>query len=520
MRVSNPLGITSNVFKFFSFGPHVEDVGLYGIKSPRRPSHYDKHSGVTAVRDLPPALNGDDNDACIYVYGGDYAGRSYHGTIRAWKPEVHMATGDPEAAWRTIYPYAGPIGTLQAKGPDTAVLVELPDGRIAHIASGMGAHSVSQVNIPGETLDTGLSNNTDPATAVGPTLLVGHNLIFDRIARRWTDAGKQPPIPGSTGYMGRDTWFAVIDEVSGRVLKLTSGAKFIAHAPLATLAPWTFLIPNNRSLGPVQKAHWAHDREGRRVFIVDPDRAILLKWDLESLQFVNLGPIPGGHINADGTRGYCFYQSDVHAVLVHRYNGARESWVYWPDDTPPRWMPLPHVNEGIPPTLPLSRQVVHYRGGCEYKSALALIAPGSDGLGPDGMFLLHINPSGTPIPQPPEEPDMMEPVRFEIPMSPSDYPVGTPQPTGIRVTAVGPVTRVQTAPWEPQPTSLITVNFEFDRLTEHGEYVSTVEMIAGNEVLATRGPGNFIIDPVPPPAVVVYNTPGAGFQVFVGAPQA
>jgi len=89
----------------------------------------------------------------------------------------------------------------------------------------------------------------------------------------------------------------------------------------------------------VGRVHYATDYEKRRIFMIDPIRGRLHRWNMDAHTLSDLGPIPGGPITGSSViadKGYCVWDSSAKVLIHYRYLRGGV-FVYHPDETPPRW---------------------------------------------------------------------------------------------------------------------------------------------------------------------------------------
>src|SRR5712691_10418779 len=90
----------------------------------------------------------------IYLTGVDYYGKSYR--QETWSLDIaeRLASKDPAAGWRLEYPYCGPKGAPQPKGPDHVGFAWDPKRNLFWMVPGeMAPHGQYADRCPGERPD-------------------------------------------------------------------------------------------------------------------------------------------------------------------------------------------------------------------------------------------------------------------------------------------------------------------------------------------------------------------------------
>jgi hypothetical protein len=261
----------------------------------------------------------------VYFVGGDYLGESYRNEV--WSLDIAERwrdRGDPAAGWRLEYPYCGPLGAIQPKGPDFVGWTWDPRRNVFWMVPGEMQPHGNNNYCPGERPDY----YGDEDGTRGPRLLFRHIMTFDPATRRWAD------FDSNTDGGGSDTWYSVYDPKTDTLIRAspqdTIGVYEIARKR------WR-RHPIGRSIA-IRKAHWATDYEKRRIFMIDPETGRLHRWDMDSRVLRDLGRIPGGPIRSDapGDKAYCVWDPKERVLIHYRY--LREGvHLYHPDDRPPRW---------------------------------------------------------------------------------------------------------------------------------------------------------------------------------------
>ena len=261
----------------------------------------------------------------VYFVGGDYLGESYRNEV--WSLDIAERWRDrsnPAAGWRLEYPFCGPLGAVQPKGPDFVGWTWDTRRNVFWMVPGeMQPHGNGDY-CPGERPDY----YGDEDGSKGPRLLFRHIMTFDPATRQWADFDNNADGGGS------DTWYSVYDPVTDTLIR--ASPEYTIGIYEVTRKRWT-RYPLGRSI-EISKAHWATDYEKRRIFMIDPEHGRLHRWDMDARVLRDLGPIPGGPIHSDGPgdKAYCVWDPKARVLIHYRY--IREGvYVYHPDERPPRW---------------------------------------------------------------------------------------------------------------------------------------------------------------------------------------
>lgn len=292
-------------------------------------------------------------DNRVYFTGGDYIGTSYR--QETWSLDVAERLrnrSDATAGWRLEYPQCGPTGAPQPKGPDHVGWTWDGNRRVFWMVPGeMAPHGRYGQRCPGERPDY----YGDEDGTKGPKLLYRHIMTFDPTTRSWAD------YDSNVNGTGSDTWYAVYDPVTDTIIRPSPNYTMGIYDIKAKR--WTnYPLPANANgLEPlIQKVHYATDYEKRRIFMVDPVRGRLHRWDMDARRLADLGPIPKGPITGPfvvADKGYVAW--DSHAKILIHYRHNRDGvFVYHPDAIPPRWEVADFpIAPGAPPGLR-----VHWNG--------------------------------------------------------------------------------------------------------------------------------------------------------------
>ena len=268
----------------------------------------------------------------IYFTGGDYVGQSYR--QETWSLDIAERWQDrpnPAAGWRLEYPYCGPTGAPQPKGPDFVGWTwDLKRNVFWMVPGVMQPHGQYGPLCPGAR--AGYYGDEDGTQ--GPKLLFRHIMTFDPLTRSWADYDKN--INGT----GSDTWYSVYDPVTDTLIRPSPNSTMGIYAIEAKKWRNYPLGKNAAGLSPqVGRVHYATDYEKRRIFMIDPIRGRLHRWNMDAHTLSDLGPIPGGPITGSSViadKGYCVWDSSAKVLIHYRYLRGGV-FVYHPDETPPRW---------------------------------------------------------------------------------------------------------------------------------------------------------------------------------------
>lgn len=321
----------------------------------------------------------------VYFTGGDYIGTSYRQETWSFDVAERLRNpNDPAAGWRLEYPYCGPKGAPQPKGPDFVGWTWDPHRNVFWMVPGeMQPHGNYALRCPGERPDF----YGDDVSDEGPHLLFRHIMTFDPATRTWAD------YDSNINGHGSDTWYSVYDPVSDTLIRpspnYTMGiydikAKKWTNYPLGTNA-------NGRS-PEIFKVHYATDYGKRRIFMVDPGNGRLHRWNMDSHKLGDLGPIPKGPLSGPpgfviADKGYAVWDSNSKVLIHYRY-GNQGVFVYHPDENPPRWEPGDFaMAPGAPPGLG-----VHWNGAAFDPVNNVMVGIGH----PDYLFLLRYSAAGRP----------------------------------------------------------------------------------------------------------------------------
>jgi hypothetical protein len=284
----------------------------------------------------------------VYFIGGDYVGWSYRQEL--WSLDIAERLrhrGNPEAGWRLEYPYCGPMGAPQPKGPDFVGWTWDAHRNLFWMVPGEmqphGQHSAPLC--PGERADY----RGDEDGTQGPKLLYRHIMTFEPVSRTWAD------YDSNVNGKGSDTWYSVYDPVTDTLIRpspeYTMGIYDIKKKR------WTNYPLGRSALGRdpyIQKSQFATDYEKRRIFMIDPGFGRLHRWDMDSHRFTDLGPIPSGPITGPpdltiGDKAYAVWDSNAR-ILIHYHYSSQAIFLYHPDESPPRWErgDFPIAPGGIP----------------------------------------------------------------------------------------------------------------------------------------------------------------------------
>jgi hypothetical protein len=301
-----PIAIPENQWVGLAMPP--EGQGIYEL---------DKHVSVA----FSPLTNR------VYFVGGDYLGESYRNEV--WSLDIAERWRDrtnPAAGWRLEYPYCGPIGAVQPKGPDFVGWTWDPRRNVFWMVPGEMQPHGNNNYCPGERPDY----YGDEDGTKGPRMLFRHIMTFDPATMRWAD------YDGNADGGGSNTWQSVYDPVTDTLIRAspedTIGVYEIARKrwtryPIGSVA--------------IRKAHWATDYEKRRIFMIDPERGRLHRWDMDARVLRDLGKIPLGAIQSDGPgdKAYCVWDPKEKVLIHYRYVPGLGGgvYLYHPDDRPPRW---------------------------------------------------------------------------------------------------------------------------------------------------------------------------------------
>jgi hypothetical protein len=216
---------------------------------------------------------------------------------------------------------------------------------------------------------------------------------------------------------GGETWAAVYDSVSDTLVHARKDYQIGVYQIAAKTWAWT--PTGNISIAASQ---WAADVPGRRIFMVDPQRAQLHRWNMEARTFTPLGPTPcitpTSTVQSD--KGYLTWDSVNKVVLQVCYNRTG-AWAYLPDAIPPRWedlSALPVIGTQSPPQI----------NGLTFDPVRNWLV----GIGWDGIWLFRYAAGSAP-PNPPAPP----PVPCGGAMGPP-CPPSPPLRPSITITIQGP----------------------------------------------------------------------------------
>ena len=327
-------------------------------------------------------------DNRIYFTGGDYLGQSYR--QETWSLDVaeRLASSDPAAGWRLEYPYCGPQGAPQPKGPDHVGWTWDPKRTVFWMVPGeMQPHGEYGPRCPGERPDY----YGDEDGTQGPKLLFRHIMTFDPKTKTWADYDTN--INGK----GSDTWYSVYDPVTDTLIRPSPNSTMGVYD--IKTKRWTNYRLGSNANGQepvVQKVHYATDYDKRRIFMIDAVRGRLHRWNMDAHTLSDLGPIPKGPIagaSVISDKGYAVWDSNA-KVLIHQRFRKQGVFVYHPDETPPRWEAADFLlAPGSPPGLR-----VHWNGAAFDPVNNVLVGIGGEGS--DYIWLLRYAASPAPAAAP------------------------------------------------------------------------------------------------------------------------
>ena len=313
----------------------------------------------------------------IYFTGGDYLSQSYR--QETWSLDVaeRLASSDPAAGWRLEYPYCGPTGAPQPKGPDHVGWTWDSKRAVFWMVPGeMQPHGNYGQRCPGERPDY----YGDEDGTQGPKLLFRHIMTFDPKTKTWSD------YDANINGKGSDTWYSVYDPVTDTLIRPTSNAAMGVY-DIKTKRWTNYPLGSNASGSQpdVEKVHYAADYDKRRIFMIDAVRGRLHRWNMDSHTLSDLGPIPKGPITGASViadKGYCVWDSNAKALIHYRFR-QQGVFVYHPDEKPPRWETADFpLAPGSPPGLR-----VHWNGAAFDPVNNVLVGIGGEGS--DYIWLLR-----------------------------------------------------------------------------------------------------------------------------------
>ena len=267
----------------------------------------------------------------IYVEGGDYYGGSYRQETWSFDVSARLASPtDLAAGWTLEYPFCGPMTQVQPKGPDFVGWTWDTKRHVFWM-------------VPGEMQLSGTQGKVCPSEA---NLIFRHIMQFDPATKVWTDVAP---------WAGRDTWSAVYDPKTDTIVHARTDKRIGLYNIAANTWTWPpYLAPTPTP--DIQKTIWAADLAGRRLFMVDPGRRTLLRWDMDAHTLTPIGTSPClvPTTTVQGDKGYLVWDSNAKVMIQVCYNRTG-AWAYHPDETPPRWEDLsalpivgttakPHIN--------------------------------------------------------------------------------------------------------------------------------------------------------------------------------
>jgi hypothetical protein len=319
----------------------------------------------------------------VYFTGGDYLGQSYR--QETWSLDVADRLRDRNnvsAGWRLEYPYCGPQGSPQPKGPDHVGWTWDSRRNIFWLVPGeMQPHGKYSQRCPGERPDY----YGDEDGTQGPKLLFRHIMTFDPKTMTWADYDANANGPGS------NTWYSVYDPVTDTLIRPSPNYTMGVYDIKAKRWVNYPLGPNANGQDPnVQTVHYATDYEKRRVFMIDGARGRLHRWNMDAHTLSDLGPIPNGPLVAGSSilsdKGYSVWDSNAKVLIHYRFRG-QGVFVYHPDEKPPRWEAADFpLAPGSPPDLK-----VHWNGVAF--DPVNNVVVGIGGEGSDYIWLLRYGPT-------------------------------------------------------------------------------------------------------------------------------
>ncbi len=321
----------------------------------------------------------------VYFTGGDYLGTSYR--QETWSLDIAERLrhpDNPSAGWRLEYPYCGPVGAPQPKGPDFVGWTWDPKRNVFWMVPGeMQPHGPYSPRCPGERPDY----SGDEDGTQGPKLLFRHIMTFDPVSRRWADYDTLRPTDGQ----GSDTWSSAYDPMTDTLVRASPSHMMGIYN--ISRKKWTH-YPLGRGV-EIQRVHWATDYDARRIFMIDPVNGRLHRWNMDARTLSDLGRIPGGPISGSfviADKGYCVWDSSAR-VLIHYRPYRQGVFVYHPDEKPPRWEATDFpLAQGTPAGLK-----VHWNGAAFDPVNNLMIGIGGEGS--DYIWLLRYgavtSPAGT-----------------------------------------------------------------------------------------------------------------------------
>jgi hypothetical protein len=268
----------------------------------------------------------------IYLTGGDYYAKSYR--QETWSLDVaeRLASTDPAAGWRLEYPYCGPKGAPQPKGPDHVGFTWDPKRNLFWMVPGqMSPHGKYAERCPGERPDY----YGDEDGSEGPKLIFKQIMTFDPKTKAWAH------YDSNANGRGSSTWYSVYDPVTDTIIRPSPSSTMGIYDIKAKR--WTNIPMGLNAIGRspnIQQVMYATDYEKRRIFIIDPIHGRLHRWNMDARTLSDIGPIPNGPMKEGSSilsdKGYCVWDSNA-KVLIHYRFRRKGVFVYHPDETPPRW---------------------------------------------------------------------------------------------------------------------------------------------------------------------------------------
>jgi hypothetical protein len=272
----------------------------------------------------------------VYFTGGDYVGKSYR--QETWSLDVAERlrnSSDPAAGWRLEYPFCGPKGAPQPKGPDFVGWTWDSRRNVFWMVPGeMQPSGPYSQNCPGQT-----PAYSDDVSAEGPRLLYRHIMTFDPVTKSWADYDT------NINGRGSDTWYSVYDPVTDSIIRPSPGHTMGIYD--IKQKSWANHPLGSNALGrdpQILASHFATDYEKRRIFIIDPQSGRLHRWDMDGRKLIDLGSIPKGPIlkanegSVIADKGYAVWDSNARILIHYRYN-HEGIFIYHPDEPTPRWEP-------------------------------------------------------------------------------------------------------------------------------------------------------------------------------------
>jgi hypothetical protein len=205
------------------------------------------------------------HDGRIYFLGGDYSGP---GGVQSGRNEVYSYSIKDDD-WRLEWPYCGPAGTVQPAHPDQVGWVYDSTRRLFWMLPGYLGQDVGRCKDAGSELVRGKIMTFDPAT------------------RTWTVPGV--PLPFKT--IGTHL-FAQYDEKTDTIIRFI----YVNRAAVALYdikkTAWT-----TRNLGVdanLGKEYTALDPEKRVIYVIQPRKAKLYRYDIDKQHLAEIADAPEG----------------------------------------------------------------------------------------------------------------------------------------------------------------------------------------------------------------------------------